>query len=101
MTRHYPTFDEVEARYFQQHPEEIDAYIECIFDEYAKDNDVGALLASLRILGQVKGVTQVAQETGLSRRGVQKALSSNGNPEFSSILAILRSIGYRLTPQRI
>lgn len=94
-------FDDLVEEYFQIHPEEVDEYIHQIFDEYAQDGDLQALLASLRVMSRVKGVTQIATETGMSRRGVQKILSGKGNPEFTSILAILHSMGYRLIPEKI
>lgn len=97
----YRSFSEVEESYFRDHPEEMDDYINLIFEEYAKDGETGALLSSLRVLSRVKGVTQIAQETGLSRKGIQKALSEDGNPEFASINAIMRAMGYRLSPQKL
>lgn len=93
--------EDIEESYFKDHPKEMDAYIALIFKEYAKDGDTGALLSSLRVLSRVKGITQIAQETGLSRKGVQKALSEDGNPEFASINAIIHAMGYCLAPQRL
>jgi len=97
----YRSFTDVEESYFRDHPEEIDDYITLIFEEYAIDGDIGALLSSLRVLSRVKGVTQLAEETGLSRKGIQKALSGNGNPGFASVNAIMHAMGYRLSPQRL
>jgi len=97
----YRSFSDVEESYFRDHPEEIGDYITLMFEEYAKDGDTGALLSSLRVLSRVKGITQIAKETGLSRKGIQKALSENGNPEFASISAIMHAMGYRLAPQKM
>lgn len=97
----YRTFFEVEESYFRDHPEEMDDYIAILFEEYAKDGDTRALLSSLRVLGRVKGLTKLAEETGLSRKGIQKALSEEGNPEFASINAIMHAMGYKLTPQKL
>ena len=99
--RDHRNFREVEADYFRSHPEEIAAYVEEIFEEYARDNDATALLASLRVLAQVRGVTALAEATGMSRQGIQHALSPKGNPRFENIAAILRALGYRLTPAPI
>jgi len=98
--RNHRTFGEVEEEYFRKHPEEIDDYLAMIFEEYAKDDDIGALLSSLRTVSRAKGITAVAEEAGLSRKGLQKALSEQGNPKFESINAIMHAIGYRLTPQK-
>lgn len=98
--RSYRTFTDVEESYFREHPEEIDDYINILFEEYAKDGDVGALLSSLRVLGRVRGLTKLAEEAGMSRKGLQKALSEEGNPEFASVNAILHAMGYKLTPKK-
>jgi probable addiction module antidote protein len=97
----YRTIGEVEEEYLRNHPEEIDDYLTVLFDEYAESGDASALLASLRVVGRVKGVSHLADVSGLSRQGVQKALSENGNPQFSSVNAILHAMGYRLTPQKL
>ncbi len=99
--KNYRSFSDVEESYFRDHPEEMDEYIILMFEEYAKDGDTGALLSSLRVLSRVKGVTKIAEETGLSRKGIQKALSEDGNPEFASVNAIIRAMGYRLSPQKL
>ena len=99
--KNYRTFNQVEESYFRDHPEELDDYINLIFEEYAEDGNTGALLSSLRVLSRVKGVSKIAEESGLSRKGVQKALSENGNPALSSINAIMHAMGYRLTPQKL
>lgn len=95
------TFREFQADYLRQHPEEIDDYIEEVFADYAEHNDMRVLLASLRTISQVRGVTATAEAAGLSRKGLQKALSETGNPRFESVASILRALGYSLVPQRV
>lgn len=55
----YRSFSEVEESWFRDHPEEVDDYINLVFEEYAKDGDTGALLSSLRVLSRVKDVTRI------------------------------------------
>lgn len=71
--RNYRPFIDVEESYFRDHPEEIDEYIDILFKEYAKDGDTGALLSSLRVLGRAKGLTKLAEEAGMSRKGLKKS----------------------------
>ena len=97
----YKTLDESEEAYYRNHPDEIDEYLSTAFEEYAKDGCTAALLSQLRMIARVKGVTALSQETGITRNGIQKALSENGNPRFESINAIMNAMGYRLTPQRL
>jgi probable addiction module antidote protein len=99
--RTYRTHDEVMEEYLRDHPDEIDDYITELFEEYAQDGDTATLLSSIRIIGRVKGVSSIAETSGLSRKGVQKALSEEGNPKFASVNAILHAMGYRLAPQRL
>ena len=63
------TLDDIEAEYLQNHPEEIDAYISDIFEEYANDGDTASLLASLRVVVKVKGVSSIANTVGITRQG--------------------------------
>lgn len=99
--RQLRTLDQLEAEYFQQRPEEIDEYLSILFEDYAQDSDIGALLASLRTIARAKGITATATAAGMSRKGLQKALSIEGSPKFESVNAILNALGYRLAPEKI
>ena len=85
--RNYRTIDDVTEEYLRNHPDEIDDFVINLFEEYAQGGDTATLLSSLRIVGRVKGV--------------QKALSEEGNPKFESVNAILHAMGYRLAPQKL
>ncbi len=100
MTK-YRTLDTIEETYFRDHPEELDDYLTEIFDDYANDGDSAALLASLRVIAKVKGITTIAKETGMTRQGLQKALSSKGNPRLDNVNSIMHALGYRLIPEKV
>lgn len=97
----YRTLDQISIEYFTEHPEEIDDFINEIFAEYAKDGDSAALLSSLRVIARVKGITNLAEEIGMTRQGLQKALSAKGNPRLDNVNAIMRAMGYQLMPRPI
>ncbi|QFY41306.1 putative addiction module antidote protein [Candidatus Methylospira mobilis] len=97
----YRTISEVEEEYLRNHPEEIDDYIDIFFDAYAENDDTAVPLSSLRVVSRVKGVSRIAEASGLSRKGVQKALSENGNPQLGSVNDIMHAMGYRLTQQKL
>jgi len=78
--RKFRTLDDVEADYFRSNPDEVDAYIDEIFEEYAQTADSTALLTSLRTIAKVRGITELAEQIGITRQGLQKALSGKGNP---------------------
>jgi HTH-type transcriptional regulator / antitoxin HigA len=98
--RQLRTLDEVTEQYFRDHPEEINDYLAEIFEAYAEDNNTGALLAPLRVLARVQGVSDMAARIGMTRQGVQKALSDDGNPRLGSVMAIMKALGYCLVPQK-
>ena len=97
----YRTLEEVSVEYFTQHPDEIEAFLNEIFAEYAQDGDSAALLSALRIIARVKGISNLAEKVGMTRQGLQKALSANGNPRLYNVNAIMRVMGYQLLPHRL
>ena len=99
--RKYRKLGEVTEEHYRGHPEEIDGFLKVTFEEYARDHDTGALLSALRIISRAKGITAIADETGMTRQGLQKALSVNGNPRLENINAIMNSLGYRLIPEKM
>jgi len=72
--------------------EEITAYLEAAFEE----GDPSLIAAALGDIARAKGMTQIAKETGLGRESLYKALSPEGNPEFSTILKVVYALGLKL-----
>jgi HTH-type transcriptional regulator/antitoxin HigA len=100
MTK-YRTLEEFTTEYFTQNPDEIDDFLTEIFEAYAEDGDSAALLSSLRIIARARGVSTMAEQVGMTRQGLQKALSGKGNPRLDNINAIMRAMGYQLMPLRM
>jgi probable addiction module antidote protein len=54
-----------------------------------------------RALGDVArargGMALLAKETGISREALYRALSENGNPEFGTVLKVIRALGIKLS----
>ena len=102
MTRRkFRTLENVTEEYFQNRPEEIEPFLKQIFASYAEDGDSAALLWSMRVIVRVKGLSEVAREIGMSRQGLQKALSEKGNPRLDSINAIMQAMGFRLMAEKM
>ena len=55
------------------------------------------ILIALRHLAQARGVAKVAKAAGIERESLYRALSANGNPRFSTISAVMKAIGVKLT----
>jgi probable addiction module antidote protein len=72
--------------------EDMAAYLEAALDE----GDAALVAAALGDIARAKGMTLVAREAGLGRESLYKALSSSGNPEFTTILKVVTALGLRL-----
>lgn len=62
----------------------------------AEDNDPAFFVRSLGHVARARGMSQLARETGISRMGLIKALSAEGNPSFATITKVLDALGYRI-----
>lgn len=61
------------------------------------DGDPGLLKAALGDVARSKGMTEIAHATGLGRANLYKALSPDGNPEFTTVARVLKALGLRLS----
>ena len=43
-----------------------------------------------------RGMADIARETGLGRESLYKALPPEGNPEFGTVLKVVKALGLRL-----
>ena len=71
---------------------DIATYLEAVLE----DGDSALVAAALDDIARAKGMTKVAQKAGLGRESLYKALSPEGNPEFATILKVIRSLGLKL-----
>lgn len=73
--------------------EDIAAYLEAVF----ADGDPALINHALGIVARAKGMTEIAQRTGMGRQSLYKALSADGHPEFSTVLNVVHALGLKLT----
>ena len=66
----------------------------------AEDEDPRVYLAALRTVAEAEGMAKVAKAAGVPRESLYRALSSGGNPRFSTFHAILRAAGLKLAVAR-
>jgi probable addiction module antidote protein len=72
--------------------EDMALYLEACLEE----NDPALVTHALGVIARAKGMTQIARETGLGRESLYKALSAEGNPEFATVMKVVRALGLRL-----
>ena len=72
--------------------EDMAAYLNVALEE----GDLSLIMVTLGDIARARRMAVVAQETGLGRESLYRSLSSEGNPEFSTVLKVVRALGLRL-----
>lgn len=71
------------------------AYLRAAMED---DEEPRVLLIALRRIAEARGgIAAVARKAGVERESLHRALSSRGNPRFSTLAAVTKAIGLRLT----
>ncbi len=68
------------------------AYLEAALEE----DDPRVVAAALGDIARAQGMSKVARDAGLGRESLYKALSPDGNPEFGTVLKVVRALGLSL-----
>ena len=87
-------YEEILSRDLQD-PEEAAAYLNAALED-ASENGADIFLLALRDVAKARGIRQLAQDTQLSRESLYRTLSRKGNPRFSTLEAVLESVGLKL-----
>lgn len=61
------------------------------------DNRAAGLLALREVAEAYGGLGQVAEQAGISREALYRSLSAKGNPTLKTLLAVLKTVGMRLS----
>jgi probable addiction module antidote protein len=94
MTKKSEDFSAYDTADYLTHPEAAAAYLEAAIDEAGDDP---ALLAhALGVIARSGNLSELARQVGMSREGLYKALSSDGNPSFATIYRVAGALGLRL-----
>ena len=73
--------------------ESIAGYLE----EALATDDPHFIAKAIGDVARARGMSQIAKDSGLSRESLYKALAGDGNPEFATILRVLKALGLRLS----
>jgi probable addiction module antidote protein len=77
--------------------EDMTLYLEACFEEAG--DDAAFIAAALGDIARARGMTDIAAATGLTREGLYRTLSKDGNPSFSAILKVMKALGLKLRPE--
>lgn len=91
------TFSRYDAADYLKNEEDMLAYLEAAME----DGDAAVIANALGNIARAHGMVQLSRDTGLTREGLYKALSANGNPSLGTVLKVMKAFGVRLAPQRV
>ena len=74
-----------------------DAAIAAYLEDALQDGDAAEIADALGVVARARGMAKVAKGSGRGRESLYKALSASGNPEFATILAVIKALGLRLS----
>ena len=79
--------------------QECALYLQAAIDE--SDGDPAIMVAALGDIARARGMMQLARETGLTREGLYKALSPEGNPSFATVMKVCKALGLKLHTESV
>lgn len=75
--------------------EDVAAYLEAVMEEAG--DDPAFIARALGTVARARNMSQLARDAGMTREGLYKALSGEGNPSFATIMKVSQALGLRLT----
>ncbi len=78
--------------------EDARLYLEACAEEDPGDGSL--IRAALNDIARAGNMSRLARDAGMSREGLYKALSEDGNPSFATVMRVARALGLqvRITP---
>jgi probable addiction module antidote protein len=87
--------DDQMIRQLRSDPEFAAEYLRAALEDH---DEPRVLLVALRRIAEARGgVARIAKAAGVERESLYRALSANGNPRLSTLTAVTKALGLKLT----
>ena len=93
------TFSRYDTADYLKSDEDIARYMEAVMEEGG--DDPAYIAQALGAIARARSMSQLARDTGLTREGLYKALSGEGNASFATVMKVAHALGLKLTFQRV
>ncbi|MGB6431281.1 MAG: addiction module antidote protein [Candidatus Acidiferrales bacterium] len=90
--------DDAVVRRLRKDPSFAAEYLKAALDDH---DEPRVLLIALRHLAQARGIAKVAKAAGVERESLYRALSASGNPRLSTLVAVTKAVGLKLTVEPV
>lgn len=91
------TFARYDSADYLQTEADIAAYLEAVMEEGG--DDPAYLARALGTVARARNMSALAREVGMSRVGLSKALSGEGNPTLSTVMKVAKALGLKVSIQ--
>jgi probable addiction module antidote protein len=71
--------------------------IHAFMEDALETNDPAFIAKALGTIARVRGMSRIAKKAGLSRESLYKALSTEGNPEFGTVIRVMHALGLKFS----
>lgn len=88
------TFTPFDAADYLDTLEDVVAYLEAILDD--SDGDSAVIARAPGAIARSRNFSQIARQASMSREGLYKALSADGNPSLATVIKVARALGWRV-----
>ena len=79
--------------------EDMQLYLEACIEEAG--DDPAFIIHAFGVIARARNMSQLARDTGLTREGLYKALSPEGNPTFFTVAKVAKALGFKLSVQPV
>jgi probable addiction module antidote protein len=86
--------DEAMVRQLREDPDFAAEYLRAALED---EDEPRVLLVALRRIAEARGIAKIAEAAGVERESLYRALSAHGNPRLSTLAAVTRAMGLKLT----
>lgn len=86
-------FSRYDTADYLKNEDDIAAYLDAVME----DGDPALIAAALGDVARARNLSQLARDVGMTRQGLDKALSGNGNPSLSTVVKVAHALGLQLT----
>jgi len=86
-------FSQYDTADYLRNEDDIAAYLDAVME----DGDPALIAAALGDVARARNLSKLARDVGMSRQGLDKALSGNGNPSLATVVKVAQALGLQLS----
>ena len=90
-------YDRYDSADYLKTGEDMAAYLEAAMEDGG--DDPASVARALGVVARARNMTALAQQVGMSRVGLNKALSGDGNPTLATVMKVAKALGLKVTIQ--